>query len=127
MTASVLIDLYALRPDEVRTIVKSLTLLRQASLGQMGELISIVDRVLAHGADEEQRNEIAHLFSEMNRVLWSKREPWTLFDRRKASIHGVLAHGLECRLLRNEEELMKVNQHLRSVLKYHPFHSGESQ
>ena len=121
--ASVLIDLYALRPDEVRTLARALNLLKQVSLGELNQIAPFVDRLISHGASDEQREEINLLLSKLDRVLWKGRKRWTLFDRRKASIHGVLAHGLECRLLHDEEGLRKVNQHLRGVLQYHPFYS----
>jgi len=120
MTVSVLIDLYPLRPDEVRTLIMSLALTRELSLGRMDRFVPYIDRLLAKELciDENKRDQIMVLLKEINRVLWTDRKPWTLFDKDRGSLQGLLAHGLECQLLQDQEGILRVKQHLANVLNY---------
>lgn len=118
--ADVLIDTYPCRKDEVKVLGLALAFFRDFSIGKMDELRPMVERLLGQELEPERLDRINDLLQQLNHEIWKDRIPWTPYDVSRASFHGFLAHGLENRLQRNEEEVSYCRQHLRRVLKYFP-------
>lgn len=120
MQASVLIDTHPCRPDEVRAMAMALALARDVSLGKLDEFRPYLSRLLGQELEPERIRQLDHLLRQMNRVLWTDRTPWTIYELSRASFPSVLIHGLERRLNQDAEEVRRVNRHLHE-LGYHPF------